>query len=379
MTIGDYKCKGGSNLSLKYAIIGCGRISIKQVEGIAANKDKALLIAVSDLIEENMSRTINKYSEAFGEEKKVVQYLDYKEMIDKEKIDIVIISTESGYHEEIALYCIGKGIHTLIEKPIALSIEGAQRIVDAGIKNDVKVGICHQNRFNKPIQLLKNALLENKLGKVYNGTARILWCRDMEYYEQAPWRGTWAQDGGTLMNQCIHNIDLLNWMINDEIDTVYAQTSNFKRDIEAEDFGAIIIRYKNGAIGIVEGTAVTYPKNLEETLTVTGEKGTVVIGGMAVNKIQTWRVDGDITEDFEGIDSGDRNSVYGYGHVLLFRDFIKSIEENREPLVSAKDGMKAMKIILAAYKSQKTGLPVNFNDFKKFKSLDMVNSRIRIR
>lgn len=370
---------GGNNLSLKFAIIGCGRISIKQVEGIAANKDKALLIAVSDLIEENMVRTINKYSEAYGEEKKVLKYLDYKEMLEKEKIDVVIISTESGYHEEIALYCVKKGIHTLIEKPIALSIEGAQIIVDAGIRNNVKIGVCHQNRFNKPIQLLKNSLQKNKFGKVYNGTARILWCRDMGYYEQAPWRGTWAQDGGTLMNQCIHNIDLLNWMINDEIDTVYAQTSNYKREIEAEDFGAIIIRYKNGAIGIVEGTAVTYPKNLEETLTITGEKGTVVIGGMAVNKIQTWRVEGDNSEEFEGIDSGDRNSVYGYGHVLLFKDFIEAIEYNREPLVSAKEGMKAMKIILAAYKSQKTGLAVKIDEFKQFKTLDMINSKIRIR
>lgn len=364
---------------LKFAIIGCGRISIKQVEGLSANKNEATLVSVSDLIDANMDRTIQSYRKSYGDELNINKYKNYKEMIEQEEVDVVIISTESGYHEEIAMYCISNGVHTLIEKPIALSVTGAQNIVNAGKKYNVKVGVCHQNRFNKPIQLLKKSLSDKKIGKIYNATARILWTRDMGYYEQASWRGTWSQDGGTLMNQCIHNIDLLNWMIDDEIETVYAQTANYKRDIEAEDFGAIIVRYKKGAIGIIEGTAVIYPKNLEETLTITGEKGTVVIGGMAVNKVETWRVEGDKSEEFEGIDSGDRNSVYGYGHVLLFKDFIEAINNDRKPLISAEEGLKAMKIILAAYKSQKTGLPVEFKEFKEFSTLDMVKENIRIR
>lgn len=364
---------------IRFGLIGCGRISYKQVEGIAANQDDAELIAVCDIVKEKMLVTIEKYNNCLNKKEMVKEYQDYKEMISKEKLDVAIISTESGYHEEIALYCIENGVHTIIEKPIALSIDGAKKIVNAGVSNNIKVGICHQNRFNKPVQLLKNALNKKKFGKVYNGTARILWTRDMKYYEQAPWRGTWAQDGGTLMNQCIHNIDLLNWMINDKIDTVYAQTCNYKRNIEAEDFGAILIRYKNGAIGIVEGTAVIYPKNLEETLSITGENGTVVIGGMAVNKVQTWNVEGDDSSKFEGIESGDRNSVYGYGHVLLFKDFIDAIRENREPLISAKEGMVAMKIILAAYKSQKTGLPVKFEEFEEFSTLDMEKVSIKVR
>lgn len=366
----------------RFGIIGCGRISYKQAEGIAANSERCDLVAVSDLIEEHMEKTKEVYRSAHTESAEgltIASYKTYQEMIEKEALDVVIISTESGFHEEIALYTISKGVHTLIEKPIALSLEGAQKIIDSGKKHNVFVGVCHQNRFNKPIQLLRKTINDGKLGNLFYGTARILWTRDMEYYTQAPWRGTWEQDGGTLMNQCIHNIDLLNWMLGGEVDTVYAQTANFKRDIEAEDFGAIIIRYKNGAIGIVEGTAVTYPKNLEETLSITGETGTVVIGGMAVNKVDVWRVEGMDEEEYRLIDSGDRNSVYGFGHVKLFEDFIDALDHQRPPLVSAEEGMKAMKIILAAYQSQKTGLPVKFDTFSDFASIDMHTSSVRIR
>lgn len=364
---------------LKFGLIGCGRISYKQVEGLAANYENAILIAVSDVIEEKMPVTVSAYFDKLENNFDVNQYIDYKKMIEKENLDVVIVSTESGYHEAIALYCVNKGINVIIEKPVALSIEGANKIVEAGKKNNVKVGVCHQNRFNKPIQALRNTLGNKKLGKIFNGTARILWTRDMGYYEQSPWRGTWAQDGGTLMNQCIHNIDLLNWMMDDEIDTVYAQTANFKRDIEAEDFGAILIRYKKGAIGIIEGTAVTYPKNLEETLSITGETGTVVIGGMAVNNIQTWNVKGDNSENFVGMDSGDKNSIYGHGHVLLFKDFIEAIREDRKPLIDAQAGMEAMKIILAAYKSQKTGMAIKWDEFNEFASTEMKDTNIKIR
>ena len=179
------------------------------------------------------------------------------------------------------------------------------------------------------------------------------------------------------MNQCIHNIDLINWMMDDEIDTVYAQTSNYIRNIEAEDYGVILIRYKSGKIATIEGSAIVYPKNLEETLTVTGEKGTVVIGGMAVNKINTWRVEGDNEEEYLSIDCGDPNSVYGYGHEALYKDFVEALDENREPLVNGKAGLEAVKIILAAYKSQKTGLPIKISEFNKFSTLDMEKKDVK--
>lgn len=361
----------------KFAIIGCGRISHKIAEGLAENKNKAVLVALSDIIEDKMAFTEKTYNEKSELNLLINKYTDYKEMIKNENIDVAVISTESGYHEEIGLYCLENNINVIIEKPIALSIEGAQKLVDKAKEKGLKIAVSHQNRFNYPVQLLKKVITEGKMGKIFNGMARILWTRDMNYYLQAPWRGTWELDGGTLMNQCIHNIDLLNWMMDSEIDTVYAQTSNYIRDIEAEDYGVIVIRYKDGKIGTIEGSAIIYPKNLEESLTITGEKGTVVIGGMAVNKITTWRIKGDEEENFLKIDSGDPNSVYGYGHKALYKDFIEALEENREPLINGIQGMEAMKIILAAYRAQITGLPVKFDEFKEFSTQEMKEIDLR--
>lgn len=351
------------------AIIGCGRVARKISEGVAINYPKMKLVALCDLIEDKMNEMEKIYNEKLCKENRINKYIDYKEMIDKEKIDIAIISTESGYHEVIGLYCLEHGIHTIIEKPLAMSIEGAQRLVDKAKEKGLKLAASHQNRFNYPIQLLKKAIVDGKMGKIFTGMARILWTRDNNYYLQAPWRGTWALDGGTLMNQCIHNVDLLNWMMDDEIDTVYAQTSTFIRNIEAEDYGVIVIRYKSGKIGTIEGSAIIYPKNLEETLTITGEKGTVVIGGLAVNKINIWRIEGDKEEDYLNIDCGDPNSVYGFGHKALYQDFIEAIEENRKPLIDGEAGLNAVKIILAAYKSQLTGQPIYFEKINNFSTL----------
>ena len=339
------------------AIIGCGRISHKIAEGVAKNNDRMKLIVLCDPIEEKMFETERTYNKKVEKENTILKYKDYKEILKENKVDIAIISTESGYHEEIGLYFLENGINLIIEKPLAMSIEGAQKLVDTAKKNNLKLAASHQNRFNYPIQLLKKAIKENRL--------------------QAPWRGTWALDGGTLMNQCIHNIDLINWMMDDEIDTVYSQTSNYIRNIEAEDYGVIIIRYKSGKIATIEGSAIVYPKNLEETLTVTGEKGTVVIGGMAVNKINTWRVEGDNEQEYLSIDCGDPNSVYGYGHEALYKDFIDALDENREPLVNGIAGLEAVKIILAAYKSQKTGMAIKFDEFKSFSTLDMKSVKLK--
>ena len=364
---------------LNFAIVGCGRIASKIIDGIISNSERAKLVAVCDVLEDKMQEIKSRYTEKTSILDEVIEVSDYKKLLDKVKIDVVIISTESGYHEDIGLYFLENGVNVIIEKPIAMSIQGAQKLVDKAKERKLKLAACHQNRFNYPIQLLKKAIQEDRLGKIFNGIARILWTRDDNYYLQAPWRGTWELDGGTLMNQCIHNIDLINWMMDDEIDTVYSQTSNYIRNIEAEDYGVIIIRYKSGKIATIEGSAIVYPKNLEETLTITGEKGTVVIGGMAVNKINTWRVEGDSEEEYLSIDCGDPNSVYGYGHEALYKDFIEAIQENREPLVNGVAGLNAVKIILAAYKSQKTGKVIKFEEFNEFSTNDMKNNNLRVK
>lgn len=357
---------------LNFAIIGCGRISYKHVEALTANRDEALLKAVCDL---EYDRALSKKQEyeKHNEGVEVKLYTDYKVMLEKEDIDVVAIATESGYHKEIAIYCMNKKIHVICEKPMALSIKDADEMIASAASNNVKLCVSHQNRFNKPIHELRKAIEDNRFGKLINGTARILWNRNMGYYEQATWRGTWALDGGTLMNQCIHNIDLLQWMLGGEIDTVYSQCDTYLRDIEGEDFGAIMIRFKNRAIGIVEGSACVYPKNLEETLSIFGEKGTVCIGGLAVNKIETWRFSDEIDKEELKIkeQEGDPDTVYGFGHSPLFKDMIDAINNNREPLINGTEGKKAMSIILAAYKSRLTGLPVKF-PLEDFSTLDMV-------
>jgi len=357
----------------KFAIIGCGRISYKHVEAILNNKEEAQLVAVCDIDEKNAVAKKEEYESKIGENVSV--YTSYEEMLEKENIDVVTIATESGYHAEIAIKCMEKGKHVIVEKPIALSMEDAERMVACSRENNVKFCVSHQNRFNKCISELRSAVEDGRFGKLINGTARILWNRNMGYYQQAPWRGTWDLDGGTLMNQCIHNIDLLQWMLGGEVDSVYAQCDTFLRDIEAEDFGAILIRFKNGAIGIIEGSACVFPKNLEETLSVFGEKGTVCIGGIAVNKIENWRFqDGnDSEEDILKHQQDDPDSVYGFGHSLLFRDVIHAINENRDPLITGEEGMKALSIILAAYKSRLTGMPIKF-PLGNFSTIDMKNA-----
>ncbi|SHK15590.1 Predicted dehydrogenase [Clostridium cavendishii DSM 21758] len=355
---------------MKFAIIGCGRISYKHVEAFVNNIEQAELVAVCDVVKERAIEKKEKY-EASIEGSKVAVYTDYKEMLQKEDIDTVTIATESGYHPEIAINAMNLGKHVIVEKPMALSIKDADDMIETAKKNNVKIAVCHQNRFNPAIQKLRHAVEANGFGKLINGTARILWNRNEGYYTQAPWRGTWELDGGTLMNQCIHNIDLLQWMMGGEIQSVYAECDTFLRDIEGEDFGAIVIRFKNGAIGIVEGTACVYPKNLEETLSIFGETGTVCIGGLAVNKIETWAfADEKLNEEKEEEQTID--SVYGFGHTPLINDFINAVKEGREPLINGVEGKKAMSIILAAYKSRLTENVVKFplNDFS---TLEMKN------
>lgn len=362
---------------LKFATIGCGRIAKKHMEGLANNYDESELVALCDVLINHAQEKAQIYNGLISQKgygkKNIKLYQDYREMIKNEDIDVVTIATESGYHAEIAINCMNAGINVIVEKPMALSTVDAQRMIETADKNNVKLCICHQNRFNKPIQELRKAIDSGRFGKLINGTARILWNRDMGYYRQAPWRGTWKLDGGTLMNQCIHDIDLLQWMMGGEVDTVYAQCGTFLRDIEGEDFGAVIVRFKNGAIGIIEGSACVYPKNLEETLSIFGEKGAVSIGGLAVNRVETWRfADGlDNEDEILKKQEGDPDTVYGFGHTPLFKDMIDSINNNREPLVNGRSGKVAMEIILAAYKSRKTGLPVKF-PIGEFSTMDMV-------
>ena len=343
---------------LNFAIIGCGRISKNHIQALKNNFKEAKLIAVCDIESEKAKLRAVEYeglvSQTPDNGNKPFVYTNYMDMLDNVNIDAVSICTESGYHAKIALDCMKRGKHVMVEKPMALSVQDADKMVETAEKNHVKLCVCHQNRFNPPIQHLKQAIDEGRFGKLIAGNARILWNRNENYYKQAPWRGTYALDGGCLMNQCIHNIDLLQWLLGSQIEWVNGVMSNYIHPyIEAEDYGSIQIYFQNGAIGNVEGTVNIYPENLEESLTIIGENGVVCIGGLAVNKIKTWKFR-DQKDSFDEVSrkcNSEIENVYGKGHTPLYKNFIESIKKNEKPYIDGKEGRIAMEIILAAYES----------------------------
>ena len=328
---------------MKYALIGCGRIAPNHLE--AAVNNKLEIVGICDIIPEHMDILLEKVG---MQNANLKRYTDYHEMLEKEKPELVAIATESGEHAKIALDCLDMGCNLIIEKPIALSLEDADKIIAKSEEKGLVVCANHQNRFNKSIQKIRQAVENGELGKMLYGTAHIRWNRGKDYYTQAPWRGTWAQDGGALMNQCIHNIDLLRWMMGDEVTEVCAYTDNLNHDyIEAEDLGIAIVKFKNGSYGIIEGTTDVYPKNLEETLYLFGQKGTIKAGGKSVN------------------------IIYGFGHTPLYKDVIHAIETHTQPLVDERKRKRALEMVLAIYKSAAEGRPVKL-PLDKCSTMDFV-------
>lgn len=345
---------------IRVALIGCGRIAYKHIEALSHLNEKFELVAVCDIVTARAEERALAYESATGKNKTVKVYADYKEMLTKETFDFGIVATESGNHYAHVMALLNADKHVLVEKPIALSTKHAQEMVKTAKNRNKLLGVCHQNRFNPPIKALREAVDQKRFGRLMNGTARILWTRDEGYYQQAPWRGTAAMDGGTLMNQCIHNIDLLIWMMNSPVKTVYAQTETFMRNIEMEDFGAIVLRFESGAIGIIEGSACVYPKNLEETLSIFGSTGTVVIGGLAVNEIKTWQFETTLPNDKLLENQAEViENVYGNGHERLYENFYDALTGQGTLLVDGTAGSEAMKVILAAYQSQVEGRVVS--------------------
>lgn len=337
---------------MRFAVIGCGRIAPKHAESIVA-LEEAELVAVCDVVPEKAQAFADKYG--------AKPYTSYQEMLEKEAIDVVTIATESDLHAPIGIYCAKAGKHVMVEKPMAMTLESADELIRTCHEAGVKLAVIHQNRFNKSIQLMRNALEEGRFGKLTHGQATVRWNRNDEYYSQAPWRGTKLQDGGVLMNQSIHNIDLLQWTFG-PVESVFGYTRTAMRKIEMEDVGVAVIKFKNGALGVIEAASTIYPKNIEETLNVFGETGSVIIGGIAVNRVEAWEFQESEEEKKEIFASqeSDPPNVYGFGHREVIKDMIDSIHEDRTPAIPGEEGRKALEIILAIYKCQETKEPVVF-------------------
>ncbi len=354
---------------MKYALIGCGRIATNHVKAVLNNNLE--FVAACDIVEENIETLLAKYE--LENDNSIARYTDYKQMIEEHpELELIAIATSSGSHAEIALYCIEHGIHIIIEKPMAMNMADAEEIIRRSEEKGVKVCACHQNRFNIAVQKTRKAIEDGRFGKLSHGSVHVRWNRNKAYYEQAPWRGTWAEDGGCLMNQCIHGIDLLRWMMGGEVESVYGATRQQQHDyLEAEDIGMAVVSFKNGAVATIEGTTNVYPKNLEETLYLFGENGTVKIGGKSTNNLDVWEFVDETEEDQKnkGLEEVTSN-VYGNGHTSIYADVMDAIVNDHKPYVDAIEGRNALEMILAIYKSQKTGEVVKF-PLVDFASVDM--------
>ncbi len=354
---------------MRYALIGCGRVAPNHI--VAAKASGLEIVGLCDL---DMEKAV-QFRKDMELSETIPVYADAEAMMKEQKPELVAIASSSGDHAHLALSAIRLGIHVIVEKPIALSLSDADEMIREAKAHGVKLCVSHQNRFNPTIQRIHEAVSQGRLGKILHGAADIRWYRGEDYYSQAAWRGTWKEDGGALMNQCIHDIDLLIWMLGGEPETVFGFTTNqIHPYIEAEDLGMALVKFKNGAIGSIEGTTDVYPDGLEETLTVFGEKGTVRAGGMSVNRMDVWNVQGEehcLEEIRRQCDENPEN-VYSNGHTPLYRDMIRAIREDGEPLVNGEAGRLALEVILAIYRSSRTGEAVHL-PMKEASTMDEVS------
>lgn len=353
---------------MKYALIGCGRIAKNHLAAaVACGLNVA---ALCDLLPDAMQRLLTQGPTAL-KGCSPARYTDYRHMLAEVSPRLVAIATDSGAHASIALDCIAAGAHVILEKPMAMSLYDADRIIEAARAAGVLVAVCHQNRFNNASQALRRAVDEGRFGKISHAAVGIRWNRGRDYYRQAPWRGRWQSDGGALMNQCIHGIDLLNWLMGGGVSTVCGVCRNrFHPFIEAEDVGLALLTFESGAVATIEGTTNIFPENLEETLCIFGERGTVRLGGPSAGRIEHWR----FADCLPAPEIAERiQNVYGNGHTRLYDDMLSAIRHNRSPLIDARGGRAALELVLAVYKSHKEGATVQL-PLTDFSATDMAGT-----
>ena len=308
------------------------------------------LVAVADIVE----RRVQTFAREHGAE----PVADYRHILERPDVDVVCICTPSGLHCRMAIDAMQAGKHVIVEKPIALSLDDADRMIDVAQATDRRLCVVLQNRYNPAIQDLRRAVDEGRLGRLLLGNATVRWYRPQEYYEDG-WHGTWAMDGGALMNQSIHHIDALQWFMG-QPESVFAQTGTLAHRMEAEDAGVAVIRFRGGALGVVEGSTITYPENLEGSLSVFGEHGSVKIGGTALNRKSVWKIAGELEHERELLtrEQVDPTSVYGGSHKAVIAGMIAAVQSGAEPMTNGREARKSLALVLAMYESARRGQPV---------------------
>jgi UDP-N-acetyl-2-amino-2-deoxyglucuronate dehydrogenase len=333
----------------RLALAGCGRISVNHFDAIA-KVDGLSVSAVCDSVEER--------AKAAGEKLGVPWFTSYEKMLEKAQCEVVTIATPSGLHPAQGILAAKAGKHVVCEKPMAITLESADDLVHACDVAKVHLFVVKQNRLNATVQLLKRALDKGRFGRLYMANSTVRWARPQEYYDQAPWRGTWEFDGGAIMNQASHYVDLFQWLVG-PVESVVAKTATMARKIEAEDSGAAVMRFRNGAIGVLEVTMLAFPRNLEGSFTLLGERGSVKLGGTAVNRIETWQF-ADYDDDDKLVEAANTAppSVYGFGHEPYYRNVLKVLRGEAAADTDGRSGRKSLELILGIYESAKTGREV---------------------
>lgn len=338
---------------IRFCIVGCGRISDRHMAALKELSADCTIEAVCDTDQS----ALDKAQQMTGAR---LTFSNYEEMLKSPDIDAVSLCTPSGLHAEQACQAARAKKHVVTEKPMATRLEDGQRMFDECKKNQVSLFVVKQNRLNPTVQELKKAIDQGRFGKIYLVNCNVFWCRPQSYYDQAPWRGTWALDGGAYMNQASHYVDLLRWLIG-PLESVCALTSTLARKIEAEDTGVVALKWKSGALGSMNVTMLMHDKNYEGSITVIGEKGTVRLGGLAANQILTWEFSDNKPGEAEEMakKSYEISSVYGNSHFPFYQNVIATLKGHTKAFVTGEDGLQSLSLLSAIYKSAKNGVVVH--------------------
>lgn len=336
---------------IRIAIVGCGRIAKNHFGSIETHKDNFELIAVCDIDLVALTSATQEHGV------KGYQYLE--DMLQKEQLDLVVLCTPSGLHSMQAQLIAKYKINVMTEKPMATRWHDGVNMVKACDEAGVRMFVVKQNRRNATLQLLKSAVEKARFGRIYMVNINVFWTRPQEYYDSAKWRGTWEFDGGAFMNQASHYVDLVDWLIG-PVESLQAYTGTLARNIEVEDTGVVSIKWRSGALGSMNVTMLTYPKNLEGSITIIGEKGTVKIGGLAVNEIQHWEfADADTEDELVKSASYQTTSVYGFGHPLYYKNVADVLRGEAEPETDGREGLRSLEMLIATYLSARDGKRVS--------------------
>lgn len=338
-----------SGRKIRFALAGCGRIAKNHFAAIAKHSDRAELVGICDVVPSALDEAVKLIGHP-------VKTFDRVSAMARESgADVVVLTTPSGLHPRQAAEVAAAGVHVMSEKPMATRWEDGVRMVRACDDAGVRLFVVKQNRKNATLQLLKKAVSGGRFGRIYMVNINVFWTRPQSYYDTDAWRGKWEFDGGAFMNQASHYIDLLDWLIG-PIESLHAYTATLARDIEVEDTGVLSVKWRSGALGSMNVTMLTYPKNLEGSITILGEKGTVRVGGLAVNEIQHWQF-AEPHPDDEKVKqaSYETTSVYGFGHPLYYDNVIQVMRGETEPETDGREGLKSLEVLIAAYQSARDG------------------------